>query len=277
MKLDNHIVRKVLENPTDFTIEMIESIKGSSVSVEDIDGKQYEDIIHVISEKNNKTYYIAKSVISKLELLDTKRCMELEGWKLFSSLPDFKKTYILPEMTTDYAKYGGSGFVRVAKYGDVLFFVHVSSKFLPPAERTKTLDSHMYTVMLYIDMSNEGQGMCTHWNSEDGKSLAPFLFSLMCFVELCDNEVIIVQPKGKHGTRKEGKIINILPCPITIINNTWNVTKILQGTIHVVGHAQIYWTGSGRTIPKLIYKEPFIKEGYVRKSGKELDEQPIKQ
>jgi hypothetical protein len=270
MKLDNHIVKKALLTPSDFTIEILEAMKGSKIVEADIDNDRYNDVIYTMSLKSNKTYYITKSVINKLELLDTKKCMAIEGWKLFKGLPDFKKTYILPEMPIVYSKYGGSGFVRVSKVGDLIFFIHVSSKFLPPEQRTRTIDANMYTVILYIDMREDGEGMCSHWNSADGKGLAPFLYSLMCFVELCDNEVVVVEPNHKYGTRKQDKIINILPFPITIINNSWNVTKVLKGTIWVIGHAQIYWTGPGRTIPKLLYKEPFTKEGYTRKSGKEL-------
>ena len=272
MRLENHIVKKALESPTDFTIEILEALKGKVITTEDIDSDQYNDVIHTLSLKGNKNYYVTKSVIDRLELLDAKKCMDIEGWKLFKSLPDFKKTYILPEMAKDYSKYGGSGFVRVSKHGDVIFFIHVSSKFLPPEQRTPILDSNMYTVILYIDMREEGEGMCKHWQSADGQGLAPFLFTLMCFVELCDNEVVIVEPKHKYGTKKQGKIINTLPFPITVITNTWNVTKVLQGTIWVCGHTQIYWTGPGRTIPKLLYKEPFTKDGYTRRSGKELQQ-----
>ncbi len=270
MKLENHIVRKCLENPTDFTIEVMEAIKGSQITVEDIEGDRYNDIAHTMSLKGNKNYYVTKSVIERLELLDTKKCMDVEGWKLFQGLPDFKKTYILPDMPKDYSKYGGSGYVRVAKYGDIILFIHVTSKFLPPEQRTRATDASMYIVMLYIDMREGGEGMCDHWKSADGQGLAPFLYSLMCFVELCDNEVVVVEPKAKFGTQKTGKIINTTLFPITIITNTWNITKVLQGTIWVCGHAQIYWTGPGRTIPKLLYKEPFTKEGYTRRSGKEL-------
>lgn len=272
MKLETHIVKKMLDNPTSFTMEVLEAIKGGYVTSEDIDSEKYSDVIHTMSAKGNRNYYITNSVADKLHLLDTKKCMDVEGWKLFKGLPDFKKTYILPEMPTAQSKYGGSSFVRISKYGDILFFVHVSSKFLPPEQRTRTIDSSMYTVLLYVDLREVEGGMCKHWESEDGKSLAPFLYSLMCFVELCDNEVVIVEPKAKYGTKKSGKIINIFPYPITVITNTWNVTKVLQGTIFVIGHAQIYWTGPGRTTPKLLFKEPFTKDGYTRTAGKILDE-----
>ncbi len=270
MKLENHIVRKVLENPTDFTIEVMEALKGSAITEADIESDKFNDIIPLVSNKDNKTYYITKSVIDRLGLLDTKRCMSIEGWKLFDSVLDFKKTYILPEMTPDYAKYGGSGYVRVFKKDNIIHFLHITSKFLPPAERTRGRDSDMYIVLLYIDMREGKEGMCTHWNSADGQSLAPFLYSLMCFVELCDNEVVIVEPKAKYGTQKQGKIINTTPFPITIINNTWNVTTITSGGFTVSGHAHIYWTGVGRTTPKLVYVEPYQKQGYTRRSGKEL-------
>jgi hypothetical protein len=266
MRLENHIVKKILNNSAGFTVEVIEAINPKGVDPDALD--KYDDIIHAIDNKGNRNYYITKSVIERLNLLDTKKCMDAEGWKLFSGLPDFKKTYILPDPEPSYAKYGGSGYVRIVKSGKYLHFMHISSKFLPPAERTRTMDSTMYVVLLYIDL--EKGEMCGHFQSEDGKSLAPFLYSLMCFVELCDNEVVIVEPKAKFGTRKQGKIINTLPFPVTIITNTWNITKVLKGTIWVCGHAQIYWTGPGRTVPKLLYKEPFTKEGYTRKSGKEL-------
>lgn len=267
MLLNNHIVRKVLEDNLGFTIEVMEAIKGSRIIAEDVE--QYNDIAHTMSNKNNKTYYVTKTVIDRLALLDTKKCMQVEGWKIFKSLPDFKKTYILPEMAKDYSKYGGSGYVRIAKFGDLIFFVHVSSKFLSPEQRTRTIDSSMYIVVLYIDL-REGK-ICEHFYSADGKSLAPFLYSLMCFVELCDNEVVIIPEGRKYGTKKSDKIINTLPTPITIINNNWNITTIKGDGFPVSGHAAIYWTGVGRVIPKLLYVEPYMKSGYTRVAGKLME------
>ena len=93
---------------------------------------------------------------------------------------------------------------------------------------------------------------------------------MKCYVELCDNEYIIVEPKAKYGTQKQGKIINTTPFPITIINNTWNITTIRSEGFPVSGHTALFWTGPGRKVPKILYIEPYMKDGYTRKSGKEL-------
>jgi hypothetical protein len=270
MYLQNHCVKKILLDDVVFIAEVVECFAAAeNVDIMASSGlDRYNDLMQMLSAKHNKTYYVTKSVIDKLELLDTKKCMNFEGWKLFKSIPDFKKTFILPDPPPSYAKYGGSCFLRVIKSGDILQFFHCTCKFLPPEKRTRTTDSQMYFVVLYVDM--EKGTLCEHFQSNDGKDLAPLLYTLMCFTELCDNQIIEIAPKRQYGTRKEGKLINIFPFPITVINNTWNVTRILTGTILVTGHAQIYWTGAGRTIPKLIYKEPYSKEGYILRAGKDI-------
>ena len=273
MKLENHVVKKILLDPTGFTVEVIEAMEGINWNQlrnagGDIELDKYNDIIQLCREDGNKNYYITKSVTEHLNLFDTKKAMSGEGWRIFKGLPDFKNTYILPDMEPLYAKYGGSGFLRVVKRNNMLQFLHVTCKFLPPEERTRTTDSSMYIVVLYIDL--EKNELCTHFNSEDGKSLAPMLYSLMCFIELTDNEVVIVQPKAKYGTRKNGKIINTLPFPITVVTNTWNIITIRSEGFPVSGHVHLYWTGEGRTVPVMKYVAPYQKEGYTRRSGKQL-------
>lgn len=273
MKLENHVVKKILLDPNGFTVEAIEAMdvngrKQLKDANGDIDLNIYDDMIHMLSLKDNKTYYITKSVTDHLNLFDTKKAMTAEGWKIFKGLPDFKKTYILPGMEQSYAKHGGSGFLRVWKHDNMLQFFHCTCKFLPPNERTRTTDSSMYFVVLYINLDKNE--MCQHFQSEDGKSLTPFLYSLLCFIELTDNEVKIVEPKAKYGTQKQGKIINTLPFPITVVTNTWNIITIRSEGFPVSGHVHLFWTGPGRTVPLMKYVAPFMKEGYTRRAGKQL-------
>lgn len=230
----------------------------------------YLGLYKMLTLEGNKNYYITSTVIDRLELFDTKKCMIAEGWKVFKTLPDFKKTYILPDPDANYAKYGGSGCLRVVKSDGYLQFFHLTFKYLPKDQRTPTIEGTMYWVLLWVDL--EKGVMADHWKSRDGQSLAGFLYSLMCFVELCDNQVIEVAPKAKYGTRKEGKVINILPFPLTVINNTWNVITVRTEGFPVKGHAALRWTGPSRSIPKIVYIQPFQKQGYTRKSGKELSQ-----
>ena len=76
-----------------------------------------------------------------------------------------------------------------------------------------------------------------------------------------------MKPGEKSGTKKSGKIINSLPVPITIINSKWNITSIRTDGFNVSGHFALYWTGEGRRIPKMIFREPYEKKGYVRKAA----------
>ena len=277
MKLDNHIVNRLLTDK-DFAPEVIMAqaeadgipIFDANKQIIDENMNKFRSLGELLSPEGNKNYYLTKSVTEHMDLFDTKKCMSAEGWRIFKGLPDFKKTYILPDMEQSYSKYGGSGCLRVQKKDGFIYFAHISFKYFAPEQRTKYEDGSMYWVLLYVDLNKDE--LCTHWKSEDGQSLAPFLYSLMCFVELCDNQVVEVKTGGKYGTRKQGKIINILPFPITVINNTWNVMTIRSEGFPVRGHVAIRWTGPGRSIPKLVYIAPFSKEGYTRRSGKDISE-----
>lgn len=268
MKLENHIVNRLLLDDTLWTEMVITQGESDGLTLNEMAAgnvDNYVNMYDLVNSKGNKTYYVTKSVVDRMDLLDTKKCMTIEGWKIFNTLPDFKKTFILP----DHANlHDSSRCLRVQKIGGLLYFCHLSFKMHEKARRKPGDDGLLNWVLLYVDLDQNQ--LCTHLQSEDGKALAPFLYALMCYVELCENEEVIVQPKAKYGTQKSGKLINILPFPITVINNTWNITTVRAEGFPVCGHSAIYWTGIGRTTPKLVYIEPYMKSGYTRKSGKQL-------
>lgn len=261
MKLGKHIVTRLLSDPK-FWIEICVHQQNKDIA-DGVPGSQldekYEGLYALLTHKDNKTYYVTKSVIDKLPMLDSKRCMDIEGWKVFAHLPDFKKTFIMPT---------GNTCIRVMKKNGLMYFCQFDFEYFSEQQRTPTIEGEVKWVLLFVD--TDRNRMAEHWLSDDGKRLAPTLYALMCFVELCNNETIEIPPRGKYGTQKQGKVINITPYPITVINSTWNITTT-SGAFPVKGHMAIRWTGSGRTIPRLVYIEPFVKEGYTRRSGKELE------
>lgn len=270
MKIENHIVNRLLTDENFWTELIITQAQNEGVDLMasnnlDRDTENYRSMWPLLSSEGNKTYYVTNSVLEHMGLFDTKKCMDLEGWKVFKTLPDFKKTFILPTPPNS----SDSKCLRVWKKGNIIYICHFEFKFHPKGLQRRGNDGNVAWVLLYVNMDTE---ICDHFQSEDGKRLAPFIYALMCFVELCDNQVVEVAPQAKYGTQKTGKIINTLPFPITVINNTWNVKTIRTEGFPVSGHVHLYWTGPGRTIPSLIYVEPYSKSGYTRRSGKELSQ-----
>lgn len=264
MKLDNHIVNRLITDK-DFSVELITHQMNSDVAILGKDAvriENYASMKYLLSNEENRTYYVTNSVIDKLGLLDTKKCMSVEGWKVFNSLPDFKKTFIMPK---------GNTCIRVVKENGVLYFCHIDFKLYPEEVQKVRGEGEVHWILLYVDLDRNA--IAENFSNEDGKAIAPLLYSLLCFVELCDNETIVVQPKQKHGTQKTGKIINILPFPITVINNTWNIRRVMRGNIVVIGHAAMRWIGEGRIKPKIVFIEPYTKSGYTRRSGKEIEKE----
>lgn len=253
MLLKNHIVNRLL-NDKEFIVEVVshhlEHAEHASLGVED-------GMIALLRAENNKTYLVTKSVTDKLELFDTKKAMDIEGWKVFKDLPDFKKTFILPN--TDQ---NTSNCLRVLKSNGLLYFCH----FGMTPDKTRDNWGNLYWVLLFVDLDNNR--MAEYFHSKDGNALAPFLYALMCFTQLTDNEEILLEHGRKYGTIKQGKVINTLQQPITIVNSKWNVTTIRTEGFPVRGHARLQPTKDGI---KLIYIEPFMKTGYTRRSGKELE------
>lgn len=266
MLLKNHIANRLLTDEslwTEMCVEQMYKDKADLNEPVEILAGKYRGVYQLLSNDRNKTYYITNSVIDKLELFDVKKALQIEGWKVFETLPDFKKTFILPD---------GNKCIRVMKSNGVLHFCHIEMTMLPKEQRTPTVDGNLYWVLLFIDFEKER--MAEHWLSHDGQGIAPFLYALLCFVELTDNETIVVEPGKKYGTRKQGKLINTLPTPVVIVNNTWNITTIRSEGFPVSGHVALRWAGpEGAKYAKMVYIEPYMKSGYTRRAGKELHKQ----
>lgn len=86
---------------------------------------------------------------------------------------------------------------------------------------------------------------------------------------LSENEEVILMPNQKSGTKKSGKIINQLKVPLTIVDSKWNITSINNTGFDVSGHFRLQPYGVGMQETKMIFIEPFRKNGYVRKAKSE--------
>lgn len=266
MKLDKHIAYRFLTDDT-MAIELMDSMypedlqlfeKESGLTEEEESRKaSLAHFYNMVCKDDQKAYWITNSVLDQLDSLKVKKKFtegigEHYDWTFFKNLPDQKVTFILPE----------NNVLRLLITEEMLYFTNLSFKLNKGSKDY----GQAYWIIFYVN--RETGEMCEHFNSDDVKNIERFVYALMAFFYLTDNEFKVLEPKQKYGTRKSGKIINSLPIPLTIVNKNWNTTLIRAGEFQVSGHYALRWTGKGRKTPKVIYIEPYMKKGYIRKSGK---------
>lgn len=260
MKLENHIATTFLTHD-DFLWTIVEDMHPDfeQASNNDDVANKVADLYYNLNTDQNKNYIITNTVFDKLDMLKVKRT-HMEGigehfdWTYFRDIPNRKITFILPN----------NSLLRLNIYTDVIHFTYL--------KETKSKISPLYNesawTLFYVNRITGEQ--CEYSNSPDVKAIEEQMYKLLCFFFLSDNSEVEVKPGAKHGTRKEGKVINTLPFPVTIVDSNWNVTSIRTEGFGVRGHFAIRWTGEGRSVAKMVFIEPYQKEGYVRHAKKDI-------
>lgn len=264
MVLKNHIANRFLTDET-LMMEMIETLHpvefrnllSAEGELGHVDSK-IAGLFNLLSSECQRPYYITNTVIDKLEMLKinkkhTDGIGEHYDWTYFKSLKNQKVTFIFPE----------NSLLRFVVNDDTLHFCFMNFN----SDKGKDSGQLLWT-MFYVNRKTGEQ--CEHFSHDDVKTIELFVYRVLCFFYLSKNEMIIVNPGMKYGTRREGKFINSFDkIPVTIVNSSWNVTSIRTEGFDVSGHFAIRWTGEGRLIPKMVFIEPFNKHGYVRGAVKE--------
>lgn len=256
MRLYNHIAYRYLQDPK-FIEEMIEA----SFTREEITATEPNPKIASFWYDNNKdgnvTYYVTETVLDKLKLLRVKKRSvagepEHYDWTVFNTIRNCKKTFILPD----------NHLLRLVVSDKFLYFNNVAFNI----EDKKTTRGEALWVMFYVDRHTGEE--CEHFASGDVKSIEEFIYKLLCFFFLSENEEIILEPGRKQGTQKSGKIINDLQTPIIIVNSKWNITSIRTEGFTVGAHFAVRWTGPERKVARMVWIEPYEKHGYKRVAKK---------
>lgn len=261
MLLKNHIGYRFL---TDDNVAM-EIVEGHfkeeyrTIKVGDEIPEKFLSVFHLVNRKDQKAYYITETVLDKLNMLKIKM-KHTEGigehydWTVFSEVKNGKYTFVLPT----------NKLIRMLVTDDVLSFCYLTFEHL---KGNKDL-GYMSWIMFYVNRKTGEQ--CDHFNHSDVKRNQQFIYYLLCFMFLSDNDEIVVEPNRKYGTKKSGKIINTLNIPLTVVNSRWNTTVISNEAFMVSGHYALRWIGEGRQKPRMVFIEPFEKSGYTRKAQNDL-------
>ncbi len=263
MKFSNHIANRFLTDDT-LAYEVIETTLGGDPNnmfttrekIEAAGKEKIRSLWRLVNKDNQKAYLVTNTVHDKLDLLKVKKDSKGEfNWTVFNNIPHCKKTFIL----TPIKDWGGGGCLRILVEGNVIEFCHVCFRF-NEGEKVK---GKAFWTLFYIDRVNNFHAEhCKHSNVQD---IYEFVYKLLCFVFLSENEYeIIAAGSSNKATKKNGKIKNDLPIPITIINSKWNVTTIRAEGFLVSGHFALRRCGTGRCETRMVYIEPYQKTGYIR-------------
>lgn len=262
MVLENHIAYRFLTDDK-LWFEILESTHPEEFKkayrtekTEDLQlPDQVHSLYHLLHSKDQKAYYVTNTVLEKLDMLKIKPTEAGHyDWTVFSDIQDQKLTFICPD----------NFLLRVRFHEDTVSFIHTEFKI----EDKKKGTGKMKWVMFYLNRKT-GE-LCEHFGHSDVKTIEKFYYALFCFMFLTENDEIIVAPGTKHGSKKyPDNLLNCSRFPITIVNSRWNTTSIRNEGFDVSGHFRLQPCGENFSKTKIIFIEPFKKEGYVRRAQKE--------
>lgn len=261
MRLTNHIAYRFLNDKT-LLWELMELVHPNIYKLsnkEDIPD-QIHSTYGLLCPAENKSYYITESVTDKLELLKIKRKEGNYDYTLFNSLQPQKCTFILPD----------NRLIRMlipkGEANTQLVFNYIKFEITDKARGY----GHLNNCMFYVDRVTGEQ--CSHFQHQDVKEIEDYLYRLLCFIYLSETEEIVLKPGQKSGTKKSGKIINEIKQDLIIVTSKWNITSIRTEGFPVSGHARILSpNGTTRLTHKVVWIDPFQKQGYIRKAKNQLN------
>lgn len=247
---DESLAFEIIEKSMPLEVEKVS--RGESLN--DYESSRLSTINHMVSADNQKAFYITDTILHKIDMLKVNPKGVHFDWSIFNNLPDQKKTFI----------YSDNSLIRFCVFKGYLCFLWMKAT---PSSENKNNVSLTFNLFHYNQKEDR---LSNHWDDDKMLETEESIYKLLCFFYFSDNESIVVEPGGRYGTRKTGKIINTFAnFPITIVNSNWNITSIRTEEFGVRGHFRLQPCGPGMKDRKMIFIEPFTKSGYVKNSRKE--------
>jgi len=269
MRFSNHIANRLFAD-TKLIEEIVVTMypKAKGFPIEELPENEVRRIVSLwefMENKGQKAFLITSTVIEKLDMLKVKPDASNKfDWTVFYKRIQGKYTFVLPPDS----EFAHGRVIRIlrSENTDVLEIVIMRAKKNSEEKaRQKGTDTELLWTFFFVNTkTNEHSQSCmTDKNVAD---VQEFIYKLLCFVFLSENEYELIKPGESRGTKKNGKIKNDLPVPITIINSKWNITSIRTEGFLVRGHFALRRVGVGRAQTRVVYIEPFEKNGYVRRA-----------
>jgi hypothetical protein len=255
MVLKNHIAYRFLTDEV-LLYEMMQSHLPSAIkkienheTLDEDEGSQLKTLNHTISQYDQRAYYITDTILDKVDMLKVKPKGIHFDWTIFDKLPEQKMTFI----------YSNNTLIRFCVFKGHLCFCWIVAS--PSKEKP---GEHILNFHLF-HYNQEEKRFSSNWDDPVVTDMEERIYKLLCFFYFSDNEMIIVEPGRKYGTKKTGKLINTFEdIPVTVVNSNWNITSIRTEGFDVRGHFRLQPCGVGMKEVKMIFIEPFRKKGYIR-------------
>lgn len=200
----------------------------------------------VIYPQKPKCYYITKSVMGKLDLLKIKNY----NWRVFNNIARGEYVFI----------FDNNSILSMLVMDQSISFFYLSAL-------ADDVYKPKYLRFYYTRYNDEMSG---EFDNQDIAERNKHIYKLLCFLFLSENSEIIVNGGHSHGSRKHvDNLSNDLIVPVTIVNSNWNITSIRTDGFNVSGHFRLQPCGVQFSETKMIFIEPFKKNGYVRKAIKD--------
>ena len=104
--------------------------------------------------------------------------------------------------------------------------------------------------------------------AENCNAVLPLLMFLDC-VEI--QEKTIKAKTKQKGVSKINRDTNLSDFDVTLINSSYFTKIYVEGGFEVSGHFRLQACGQGLQDRRLIYIQPYVKNGYTRRAGVELN------
>jgi hypothetical protein len=263
MQLRNHIAYRFLNEPP-FLSDILKCLLPTEVENMLRDKASEEEMMRIavlhqlLSTNEQKAYYITNTVVDKLDMLKVTNKNGRYDWTVFKNVADCKLTFIFKD----------NSLLRVWIHDQVIQFIHCRHIFYNQEEKLKYKASGN-TNFAQVFINRITGELAENFYQHTSEGMEETFYKLLCFFFLSENEEIVVNPGKSYGTKKQPDAFsNDANVPVTIVNSCWNITSIRTEGFDVKGHFRLQPCGQGLSDTKMIFIEPFKKEGYVRKAAK---------
>jgi hypothetical protein len=234
-------------------------------------------IKRMFSEEKNQNYVFRKTAQAIAEGIKMSKG-KAEDFRFLRKLQEKKVTFLM----------GKEAFYRWEKLGTDIFCIYVEQrdKIVSTPIASRSISASLDAITVKQDTITDLRYWIFGFDLETGFLLYPpderdevvegiimRFVRMLIFTELSKLETIVLKPREKFGTKKEGKFINDHRDKVVIVDSTWNKIFVNQGEFGVSRHLRLQACGKEWSDRELIVIKEFKKKGYNRKALKELAEE----